>query len=151
MDDPAVGTAMSAERTMTIQELKNYKKLNKSIRYWKRELAILKKESLVKSPQMTGMPGSGKMPDPTAERALKEAKLMEKLERMLQKQQEESDRIMNWILTIDDPMIQTIMHARYIRDKSWRAISFLVGGNNTEESVRKMHTRYLSEMSDNSA
>ena len=132
---------------MTIQELKDFKKLTKSIRYWKRELAILKKESLVKSPQMTGMPGSGKMPDPTAERALKEAKLMEKLERMIQKQQEESDRIMNWILTIDDPMIQTIMHARYIKEKSWRAIAYLVGGNNTEENIRQIHSRYLSQMS----
>ena len=132
---------------MTRQELKNFRELSRTIAYWRRELARLKRESYTKSPQMTGMPGSGKLPDPTAERAIKEAKIMERIERMVQEQQEESDRVMSWILKIDDPMIRTMMHARYIRGKSWNAVAHILGGYNTAESVRQMHSRYLSQMS----
>ena len=134
---------------MTIEELKNYRKLGYSIRYWMKELETLKKTSYTKSPQMTGMPGSGELSDPTADRALRENKIAERIERMLREQQRECDEILAWIQTIEDPMIQTIMHARYIRGKSWTAVAHAVGGYNTPDSVRKIHTRYLSVLSGN--
>lgn len=135
---------------MTLDELRKYKNLQRSIRYWKKELAILKSASYTKSPQMTGMPGAGKLPDPTAERALKEEKVMARLELMVAEQQREADRIMEWILSIEDPMIQTLMHARYIKDRSWTAVAHILGGYNTAESVRQMHSRYLSHLSQDS-
>lgn len=128
---------------MTIDELKNYRKLTRTIRYWKRELSEAKRASYIRSPQITGMPGSGDLSDPTPERALREAKLMERIERMVTEQQREAERIMEWIQTIEDPMIQTIMHARYIRGKSWTAVAHAVGGYNTPDSVRMAHNRYL--------
>lgn len=132
---------------MTIEELKNYRKLVFSIRYWRKELEALKKESFTKSPQLSGMPGSGELSDPTADRALRENKVMERIERMLREQQRESERIMEWIQTIEDPMIQTIMHARYIRNKSWTAVAHAIGGGNTAENIRQIHSRYLSHLS----
>lgn len=132
---------------MTIDELKNYRKLTRTIRYWKRELSEVKRASYIRSPQITGMPGSGDLSDPTPERALREAKLMERIERLVTEQQNEAERIMEWILQIDDPMIQTLMHARYIREKSWTAVAHILGGYNTAESVRQMHSRYLSHLS----
>lgn len=54
---------------------------------------------------------------------------------------------MEWIQSIDDPMVQVIMHARYIKCKSWVAVAREIGGDNTADSVRKMHTRYLSVLS----
>jgi len=128
---------------MTIDELKNYRKLAYSIRYWRRELEAMKANSYVKSPQMTGMPGSGELPDPTAERALRENKLMERIQRMEREQSQEAERIMAWIQSIEDPMIQVIMHARYIKGKSWVGVSVAVGGSNSPDSVRMMHNRYL--------
>lgn len=138
---------MSAERKMTIDELKNYRRLTFSIRYWKNELGELRKKSFVRSPEITGMPMGSSTPDPTADRAIAEAKIMSRIERLVEEQEAESERIMEWILTINDPVIQTIMHARYIKTKSWAAVSMAVGGGNTPESVRKMHTRYLSVLS----
>ena len=132
---------------MTADELKNYRKLVYSIRYWKRELEAMRKESFTRSPQLTGMPGSGELSDPTASRAMKEAKLMERIERMLQEQQREAERIMEWIQTIEDPLVQAIMHARYIRGKSWTAVAYAIGGDNTSENVRQIHYRYLSHLS----
>ena len=130
-----------------MQELKNYRKLAYSIRYWRKELEAMKANSYVRSPQITGMPGSGELSDPTADRALRENKLMERIQRMEREQSQEAERIMEWIQSIEDPMIQTIMHARYIRGKSWVGVAHALGGYNTADSVRKMHTRYLSVLS----
>ena len=132
---------------MTIEELKNYRKLTYTIRYWRNELELLKKESYVRSPSLSGMPGSGDIKDPTGERALKESKVMEWIERLVQEQQRERDRILDWIETIDDPLVQAIMYARYIRQKSWAAVAHAVGGSNTPDGVRKIHFRYLSVLS----
>lgn len=128
---------------MTIEELKNYRKLAYSIRYWRKELEAMKANSYVRSPQITGMPGSRELSDPTADRALRENKLMERIQRMEREQSQEAERIMEWIQSIEDPMIQTIMHARYIRGKSWVAVAVAVGGNNSPDSVRMAHNRYL--------
>lgn len=132
---------------MTIEELKNYRKLTYTIRYWKNELELLRKESYVRSPSLSGMPGSGDIKDPTGERALKESKVMERIERLVQEQQRERDRILDWIETIDDPLVQMIMHARYIRGKSWVAVAHIT--NNSPENVRQIHSRYLSHLSHN--
>ena len=128
---------------MTIDELKNYRKLTFSIRYWQNELGELRKKSFVRSPEITGMPMGSSTPDPTADRAIAEAKIMSRIERMVAEQEAESERILAWIQTLDDPMMQTIMHARYIKGKSWAAVSMAVGGNNSPDSVRMMHNRYL--------
>lgn len=128
---------------MTIDELKNFRKLTFTIRYWKNELGEMRKKSFVRSPEITGMPRGSNTPDPTAERAISETKIMGRIERLVAEQEEESERIMDWIQTIEDPMIQTIMHARYIKGKSWTAVAYSVGGNNTPDSVRMLHNRYL--------
>lgn len=132
---------------MTIDELKNYRKLAYSIRYWRRELEAMKAESYAKSPQMTGMPGGNNLPDPTADRALRENKLMERIARMEREQSQEAERIMAWIQNIEDPMIQVIMHARYIKGKSWVAVAHDVGGGNTPDNIRQIHSRYLFGLS----
>ena len=128
---------------MTADELKNYRKLTYTIRYWRRELEQLRRESYTKSPGLTGMPGSGERPDPTSDLAMKEAKLLDRIERLVAEQQKESERILRWIEEIEDPLVQTIMHARYIRGKSWTAVSMAVGGYNSPDSVRMIHNRYL--------
>ena len=128
---------------MTAEELKDFRKLRFTIRYWEEQLAEARKKSFTKSPQLTGLPGSGELSDPTAQRALAEEKITSKIERRVQQQKQEVERVMDWIQSIDDPMIQAIMHARYIKGKSWTEVAYSVGGNNTPDSVRMLHNRYL--------
>lgn len=136
-------SAATSVRKMTIDELKNYRKLTFTIRYWKNELSEMRRKSLVRSPEITGMPMGSNTPDPTAERAIAEAKIMSRIERLVAEQEAETERVLAWIQSIDDPMIQVIMHSRYIRGKSWAAVSMAVGGNNSPDSVRMIHNRYL--------
>lgn len=128
---------------MNIDELKNYRKLLFTIRYWKRELEDLKKGSYTRSPGLTGMPGTGELSDPTADRAMKEEKMMARIQRLVTEQEREAERIMEWIETIEDPLIRVIMHARYIKGRSWTAIAMAIGGGNTPDGIRMMHNRYL--------
>lgn len=55
----------------------------------------------------------------------------------------EYNRIYNWICFISDPLIRQIFKLRYLDLCSWAKISYIIGGNNTPDSVRKMHDRYL--------
>ena len=128
---------------MTIAELKNYRKLIFTIRYWKRELEDLKKGSYTRSPGLTGMPGTGELSDPTADRAMREEKMANRIQRLVTEQEREAERIMEWIETLDDPMMKAIIHGRYIRGRSWTAIAMAIGGGNTPDGIRMMHNRYL--------
>lgn len=140
-------SAATSVRKMTIDELKNYRKLTFTIRYWKSELRELQRKSFLRSPEITGMPRGSNVPDPTAERAMAETKIINRIERMVAEQQKETERIMAWIQSLDDPMIQVIMYARHIRGKSWTAVAHEIGGYNTAENVRQIHSRYWSQMS----
>lgn len=50
--------------------------------------------------------------------------------------------ILEYIAGIDDSLIRQIMTLRHIELKSWQQIANIIG-NNTADSIRKMHKRYL--------
>ena len=57
----------------------------------------------------------------------------------------EYKRINRYIASIDDSLIRQIMTLRYVDCKSWWHVADGVGGNNTADSVRMQHNRFLSE------
>lgn len=132
---------------MTIDDLRNFRKMAFTIRYWRRELEEMQRNSYTRSPQLTGMPGGGGLSNPTSDRAMREGNIMERIERLEAEQSKEAERIMDWIQDIEDPVVQVIMHARYIRNKSWAAVAAALGGGNTPQNVRQIHHRYLSHLS----
>ena len=53
--------------------------------------------------------------------------------------------ILEYIFSINDSQIRRIMRLRHIELKSWVQVANIIGGNNTADSVRMMHDRYLKE------
>ena len=53
--------------------------------------------------------------------------------------------ILEYIFSINDSQIRRIMRLRHIELKSWLQVANAIGGNNTADSVRMMHDRYLKE------
>ena len=53
--------------------------------------------------------------------------------------------ILEYIFSINDSQIRRIMRLRHIELKSWVQVANAIGGNNTADSVRKMHDRFLQE------
>jgi hypothetical protein len=55
----------------------------------------------------------------------------------------EFNKINKFICTIEDSFIRQIFSLRYISGMSWCKIARLIGGFNTEDSVRMAHNRFL--------
>ena len=53
--------------------------------------------------------------------------------------------IFEYIFSINDSQIRRIMRLRHIELKSWLQVANIIGGNNTADSVRMMHDRYLKD------
>ena len=53
--------------------------------------------------------------------------------------------ILEYICSIDDSLMRQIMTHRHIELKSWLQVANAIGGNNTADSVRKMHDRFLQD------
>lgn len=53
--------------------------------------------------------------------------------------------ILEYIFSINDSQMRRIMRLRHIELKSWLQVANAIGGNNTADSVRMAHDRYLKE------
>lgn len=126
---------------MTREELKRFRKLSFTIRFWERELERLEKSSYVKGPS-GGVRGSD-LSDPTSQRALRSAQISIRIRELKKRWEDESIRIMAWIQAIDDPLVQAVFYCRYVKGMSWTAAAMQIGGNNTPDGIRMMHDRYL--------
>lgn len=55
----------------------------------------------------------------------------------------ECNRIMRYIAGVKDSFMRRILEARYIDGLSWQGVANKIGGNNTADSVRMAHNRFL--------
>ncbi len=53
------------------------------------------------------------------------------------------DKFLN---TIDDSLTRQIFYYRYVRCMSWKKVSYMTGGYNSEDGVRKIADRYLKSL-----
>lgn len=78
-------------------------------------------------------------------------------ERMIRKREKElvlkirsctelRDKVKGFIDAIDDSLVRQVLHYRYSKCMTWRQVAYVIGGRNTEESVRKIAERYLKKM-----
>lgn len=54
-------------------------------------------------------------------------------------------QILHWIFGIDDALIRLIFEEKYLNCRTWNQVADIVGGQNTEDSVKKMAYRYLEK------
>lgn len=127
---------------MTRTDLEQIYYLHRELRMWERELERLRGRSLVQSPQPSTSHGSGAA-DKVAERAARTADL----ERLIAAKRDEiqglRDRAVEYIYGIPDSLTRQVVYYRCVSLFSWRRVAYEVGGNNTEESVRKIYTRFF--------
>lgn len=61
------------------------------------------------------------------------------------KLEREREKLIRYIRTIPDSQTRLVFIMRFERCLSWRQIANYIGGNNTEESVKKICYRYIKE------
>ena len=102
------------------------KKLNK-LYYLKIEIKELKEEienlSEISSPSLSGMPHGGKLSNLPEQYFLKKERLLNKLNKKLEKYIDELERVENIIDNIEDEEVRVIARMRFIDCCKWREIA----------------------------
>lgn len=127
------------------------------LRYLKREIEMLKKQIEDIDLTMTTDTVKGSSPYfPYVEHSIKIRGIdykgynekIERLQRKLNRRVEELidlvEDMNDYINNIDDSLIRQILTLRYINGLEWKQVAESIGGNNTADSVRMMHNRFLS-------
>ena len=128
---------------MTNKELSQLYYLNKDIKQLESKLMELETTAYKATPNLTGMPGSGKCSDKVGRYAAEIADLKALINLNIEKCWHEKRRLERYIQSIDDSLIRQIFFLRYIELKKWEDVAASLGGNNTENSVKQIHSRYL--------
>lgn len=56
---------------------------------------------------------------------------------------EQTTKIEQFIANIDDSRIRRIINLRFIENKTWNEVADVIGGNNTEDSIKKAFYRFM--------
>lgn len=128
---------------MTIKELSQLYYLNREIEADKRRLAELELKALPGSPIMDGMPHAPGVSDSVARYAIEIADLKGIIEAKHQQCLYERNRLERYIAGIPDSLTRQIFTYRFVNGLPWLQVAACIGGNNTEDSVKKTCYRYV--------
>ena len=129
---------------MTKEDLKQIYYLNREVKMWQDELARMQCRSIIRSPQITGMPHGSGAGDPVASAAVDITDVEAIIRGKLAEIQIQRRRILEYIDTIEDSLVRQILFYRHISCMSWTRVAMEVGGDNTADGVRKIHDRFLT-------
>lgn len=128
---------------MTLQELSRYYKLRVRIEEDKEVLASLRGKAVPASPSLSGMPHAPGVGDKVGDLAVEIADVEKSICKLEEKADAEKHKLLELINTIDDSWIRTLFRLRFVRCLTWAEVAAVVGGRNTEGSVKTTCYRYL--------
>ncbi len=130
---------------MTKKELSQLYYLNKEIKQQKQRLKELEAAATGCTAQITGMPHGTSVGDKVSKYAAEIADLKNLIELNIQKCWYEMNRLNRYIDSVEDSQMRQILTLRYIKQYSWYKIANEIGGNNTEDSIKKSCYRFLAK------
>ena len=128
---------------MTIKQLEQIYYLTKEKQMWEDRLRELPDITAVRYDNI-GASNSG-VSSPVQQIVEQREKIREIISAKLVEISFVEREILEYICSIDDSLMRQIMTHRHIELKSWLQVANAIGGNNTADSVRKMHDRFLQE------
>ena len=128
---------------MTLKQLDQIYYLTKEKQMWEDRLRELPDITAVRYDSI-GVRNSG-ISSPVQQIAEQREKIREIISAKLVEISFVEREILEYICSIDDSLMRQIMTHRHIELKSWLQVANTIGGNNTADSVRMMHDRYLKE------
>ena len=129
---------------MTKSDLEQIYYLNRELKMWETELERVRCKSLVGSPLPSNSHGSG-VSDKVADRAERIIELENRIIAKRDEIQRLRDEAVEYIYSIPDSLTRQIIYYRCVSLMSWRRVAYEVGGNNTEESVKKIYYRFFGK------
>ncbi len=131
---------------MTKRELSQIYYLNREVEMWQRELQRLKQQSLIKSYRFSDTPKEKGTTDNVGNLAAIIADIETIINGKLAEIQLQRKKIIEYINSIDDSLIRQIIFYRHISCMTWEQVAAYVGGNNTEENIRKIYSRFFKKI-----
>ena len=128
---------------MTIKQLDQIYYLTKEKQMWEDRLRELPDITAIRYDSI-GASNSG-VSSPVQQIAEQREKIREIISAKLVEISFVEREILEYICSIDDSLMRQIMTHRHIELKSWLQVANIIGGNNTADSVRMMHDRYLKD------
>ena len=129
---------------MTKSDLEQIYYLNRELKMWETELERVRCKSLVGSPLPGNSHGSG-VSDKVADRAERIIELENRIIAKRDEIQRLRDEAVEYIYSIPDSLTRQIIYYRCVSLMSWRRVAYEVGGNNTEENVKKIYYRFFGK------
>ncbi|NLD18834.1 MAG: hypothetical protein GX663_01105 [Clostridiales bacterium] len=130
---------------MNKKELSQLYYLNREIEEQQRRLRELESLATSCNCRITGMPHGSGVNDRIGNYIAEILDLKELIDLNIRKCFYELNRLNRYIQTIEDCQIRQILSLRYINGFNWRQIAYSLGGNNTEDSVKKMAYRFIAK------
>ena len=128
---------------MTIQDLQQLFYLNKLIDHEKERLDDLRSTLDLKSPALTDIPKAPGAKDKIGTIVPSIIDQEAEIEKNLQAYMEARDKLTEYINRVPNARIKTILILRFIDQKPWQEVAEVIGGRETEYSVKQACYRYV--------
>lgn len=128
---------------MTLQELNQHFELREKLSKAEETLSSLRAACLG-AQVLTGMPHSPGISDKVGDLAVEIADMSARIDYLNQEISASEATILEFISGIDNDQTRTVFRLRFIRCLTWGEVARVVGGRNTEDSVRMICYRYLN-------
>lgn len=128
---------------MTLKELSQLYYLNREIEMDKKRLQELEVKAVSCTASLSGMPLGSGVSDRVGRYAAEIVDLRGIIEAKLQQCIYERNRLERYIQSIDDSLVRQVFAYRFVNGLPWKQVAACIGGNNTEDSCRKLVSRYI--------
>lgn len=130
---------------MTIKELSKLYYIQKEINLIDEKIKKIDSNLISVTQKFSDMPKSGGISDKIGKLTTELIYQKEILAIKKMQYTAEENRLVEYINSIDDSFIRLIFNLRFIELKTWNEVATTIGGNNTENSVKKQCYRFLSK------
>lgn len=128
---------------MTVKELSQLYYINRSIEHMREQLAEMRQALDVRSPSLSDMPKApgahDRIGDLVPRIADEEARIRAEMREMERVRAE----LTGYINTVPNVRIRLIMQLRFLRLLTWQEVADVIGGKETEYSVKQSCYRFL--------
>ena len=128
---------------MTLQGLNKHFELREKLAKAHEMLDALRAAACPGAQVLTGMPHATGVKDKVGDLAVEIADMGDRIEFLESEIKASEASILPFIKSIDDDQTRLIFRLRFIRGLTWKEVAAVVGGRNSEDSVKMVCYRYL--------
>lgn len=130
---------------MTLEELNRYFDLVNSLQKTQELLAKFRNATLPGAQVLTGMPHSSGIADLIGDLAVEIADLTAREEYILSEIAIHKEAVDAYVANIEDSYLMIMFRLRFQRGLTFKAIASILGGGNSEDSVKSAVYRYINK------